>query len=209
MDQNKCVVCRNHIKTPLVDGRTWQKIDCVQCGIFSATADVVTRLSEMPLNEKEKAIVSHLIVRQQVNTEHKALLDLNLLRDFKTIDLPSYDEQLNNLILWFGDGRVPGEYVDTNMYKIQAISGALNFGNTDFVIMALVESSLIESSVQRSEGGKGRIRLTRHGWKHYSELKKGHVSERTAFMAMKFGEKYLDLMVEKCFKQAVDKAGFK
>jgi hypothetical protein len=56
--------------------------------------------------------------------------------------------------------------------------------------------------------GGGFFHLTFKGWDRYEELQRGAVSGKTAFMAMKFGDKELDEMVEKCFRPAAKEADF-
>lgn len=50
--------------------------------------------------------------------------------------------------------------------------------------------------------------LTMHGWAKYEELKKQHIDNRTAFMAMKFNAADVDAAVNGCFRPAVSRAGF-
>jgi len=46
------------------------------------------------------------------------------------------------------------------------------------------------------------------GWQRYERLKRGSSDARKAFMAMKYGDKELDRIVDETFKPAVEQAGF-
>jgi hypothetical protein len=56
--------------------------------------------------------------------------------------------------------------------------------------------------------GLASVTLSMEGWDYFEELIRGAKESRKAFMAMKFGDKTLDLMVEKYFKLAVEQTGF-
>ncbi len=50
--------------------------------------------------------------------------------------------------------------------------------------------------------------LTVEGWQYYEKLKKGATDSHKAFMAMKYGDKQLDKIVDEVFKPAVKQTGF-
>ena len=70
---------------------------------------------------------------------------------------------------------------------------------TYFVINHLSDSKLV--SFRPADSYEQGIALTVPGWEYYNELKRGAIMSRKAFMAMKFGDKDLDLVFENCFNQ--------
>jgi hypothetical protein len=56
--------------------------------------------------------------------------------------------------------------------------------------------------------GDVRLQLTLAGWEHYTKLKRVQNESRTTFMAMKFGDAELNDAVARCFRPAVQRAGF-
>ncbi|MGH8657365.1 MAG: hypothetical protein ACREV4_02460 [Gammaproteobacteria bacterium] len=53
-----------------------------------------------------------------------------------------------------------------------------------------------------------RATLTFDGWRYFDQLHRGAVTSRKAFMAMKYGDTALDLVVDKAFRPALRKTGF-
>lgn len=52
------------------------------------------------------------------------------------------------------------------------------------------------------------VRLTFEGWKRFAELQRSHSEGPIAFMAMPFGNQFLDRVFAECFRPAVSNTGF-
>ncbi len=53
------------------------------------------------------------------------------------------------------------------------------------------------------------VGLTILGWERFDEIQRGRVESRNVLMAMKFGDAELNRVVDRCFRPAVERAGFK
>jgi hypothetical protein len=79
--------------------------------------------------------------------------------------------------------------------------------NVHFILKFLTSENYLEGRMN-GQGLGGFFTLTMKGWKRYEDLQRGAVSGKTAFMAMQFGNKELDEMVNNYFRPAVEKTGF-
>jgi hypothetical protein len=127
--------------------------------------------------------------------------------------LPSPQEQLDNLILWMGREHIsPGTPVTSAIEPLAATVGASispvgsNEGAFQWLLRETADQKLFTHG--NVPGGRIGFQLTIKGWNRYEELRHRSVTSRTAFMAMKFGDRQLHKVLQTCFKPAVARAGF-
>jgi hypothetical protein len=136
------------------------------------------------------------------------LLDSELVASIIKNPLPPVREQADKFILWLGNGEhLPGEPVLVEPATHQSIMGAATGKGLLLVIDDLVGEDLLKNVIA-PVGSKRNITLSCKGWERYDRLKRGAVGSRKAFMAMPYGEKELDQIVESVFTPAVKQAGF-
>jgi hypothetical protein len=209
-----CIVCN----TPNVkrqQGADIALFDCDRCGSFvlSGTSEQVLphQLDEAPLR---RSLMSHTLRRmQRPDQKHRHKIESDELPSFWRQDrLPTPQQQSDNLILWMGDNQpAPFEYAESSPTSLAAylglqISGSGDSGGLGWLFSQLEEKKFFRH-IDRS-GGKLGLQLTLEGWQRYEELRKTIVHSRTAFMAMKFGDKELARVFADCFKPAVARSGF-
>jgi len=159
-------------------------------------------------NLHEAALLSHAIRKRHKKGEWAFLFMEAIGQILKNTQLPTPAEQADNLILWLGDNsRDPGRPQTILPETHQAIIGAISHKNIYYITGSLIEQKLVEGE-HRKGLRASNIFLTFLGWKRYEELKRSISDSRKAFMAMKFGDKELDSVVDEYFKPAVDQTGF-
>lgn len=192
-------------------GRDGEYLSCRQCGDFFLTGTVISTLPSNLNNDTEKmAILSHAIRKMQRDGE-EPFLDSYLVDQILERPLPTPTDQANNFILWLGENvKGPGEQIWVEPSSHQAVMGAQTPAGFDLVISHLFDEGLIQGIQSQSVGvpGKAGVTLSFDGWQYFEDIKKGAVSSRKAFMAMKFGDADLDRIVENVFKEAVLQTGF-
>lgn len=155
---------------------------------------------------RDAALVSHVIRRAQ--TQQKVPL---LSKDFwdstvKNVPPPSPAVQAENLILWLGSFQpIPGEHTDVEMAH-RAIVGALSDHNFFWLVDTLIKMGLLDGDLH---SGGASVTLSFSGWEAYERLQRESPRQtRRAFMAMLYGEPFLDTVFVTCFKPAVARTGF-
>ncbi len=186
--------------------------DCPRCGKFLFKFRE-TEL-EAKLNygqDKYKAfLLSHKIRKMQKN-KTEVCLDKDLVDSILKGTLPKPAEQKNIFIRWVGDNINAGEdYVKVDKHSILAIIGARNDTEFSFIFEHLKTKGIVKN---KTVVGGGRnvlmdVTLTFDGWEYYEEMKRGNIDSRKAFMAMEYGDKELDRIVDEYFKSAVAETGF-
>lgn len=151
------------------------------------------------------AIISFSIRRMQKDLNDYPLVDFEMIQQIlKNNDLPGTAEQANNFILWLGGSlKGPGKTfsIGKSIGNFTAYIGAMDRDNIDFIYRYLIDEAMIEGQA----GGK--ITLTFKGWQRYESLLKQKVESRKAFMALPFGDFYLNHLYP-YFKKATEQTGF-
>ena len=69
----------------------------------------------------------------------------------------------------------------------------------------LEEEKLVQLQIRKRE----QYRVKMGGWRRVTELRRGAIESRQAFMAMKYGDPLLERIVEDVFRPAVEQTGFR
>ena len=125
---------------------------------------------------------------------------------------PTHREQADNLIRRIGENITDfGTGVFINFVLDGGVVGAPTIKGLEFILHYSERDGLIECdrTVDQETVSTGILtKLTFKGWDRYQELEKGAESGTTAFLAMEFGNKILNNVVDICFRLAVKEAGF-
>lgn len=184
------------------------RYDCPICGKFDVTGSALPGLLQIASeSEDDAAILSHHIRRNSdsgIITEFHSNTARGILEH---ASLPTVSEQADSLILWLGGTlKFPSKRTTIIPDNYPAVIGALDGQGVMFILHHLNKGNLIELKVTRD--GQ-RVQLTYDGWLRYSELLKGRSSSTKAFMAMPYEVDELDMVLDKCFRPAVKKTGFR
>jgi hypothetical protein len=219
---HKCPVCNLDVGKPIysIDNRktSWHHYSCQRCGDYSVEYSFSSVLPQLLNNDIKKiAVLSHWI-RIQHEAIAKEPSDEHCFR--KTITLneesvvniiknppPNPAEQADNIIRWLGANiKAFGENINLKPNTHLSIMGAITPNGFHWVLDHLIESDLLQKISSTTAGEE--VTLSFKGWQHYEKLKRGATDSRKAFMAMKYGDKQLDKIVEEVFKPAVKQTGF-
>jgi hypothetical protein len=173
------------------------------------TINTEKEVREYDYNEEQIAILSHTIRKMQRQNSVPGI-NPDLITAILKKPLPNLTEQVNNLIIWLAETFSPGEQIFVQPPTHQSIVGAKNPDGFGLILKHLLDYGLLDGNMAEAVGALGRahITLSFDGWKHYYQLKRGAVDSRKAFMAMEYGDKELDEIVDKYFKPAVADTGF-
>jgi len=209
---SNCPICQTELSkesiavSPITFG-----YECERCGKFVLSSETKRYLEYLlQTNHLEKDVISHAIRKmQKKNYDCWPLIDNRLLDAILKHPLPTPSEQVDNLIQWFGENVSPGQFYQIEPLMFQSIAGTKNSDGLRWILEYLVERGFLQH-----EAGGGVITdpyvltLSFEGWGYYKQLEKGATNSHRAFMAMKYGDKELDCLVEKYFKPAVACTGF-
>ena len=207
---DNCPVCKTILKKAN-ESIPISVYECPRCGKYSLTTRAKASLSNLLSDDEEKvAILSHAIRKMQKKDEHRPDIDVPLIEAILKNPLPSLTEQANNLIIWFAENLSSGEQSLVKPLTHQSIIGAKTPDGFAFILKHLIDQGLIDGKIYATSlsSGQAEATLTFKGWQYYDQLKKGAIDSRKAFMAMEYGDKELDRIVEKHFKPAVADTGF-
>lgn len=206
-----CPVCETAlVKTERQGDRVF--LECPRCGPYSLSSSAESMLQgALERTDGGRAILSYALYRM-AKREQWAMLSSTLLENIlANTALPSPMEQLDNLVLWYGENqKSPGDEICIEDQTVSAV-GVPDEKSLGFVVEYSIQRGLLEGTVQRALGGDYYfvpMRLTLDGWQRYYELQQGHSASRIAFMAMQFGSAELDAVYAECFKPAVTSTGF-
>jgi len=195
----KCVVC-GRSDTKVRPSGNDNQFTCKSCGKYFIDQVLQT---EMDLyNEKQKAILSHIIRRQQ-NSPSGVYINKQNIGNLVNADFPSLTEQTNNLIIWLGENSHEyGQDLNLDDNLLSTVIGAKSISEYNFILSHLTKKKFIFHT-------STDIQLTYDGWSLYDKIKYSSSSNsRQAFMAMKFGETELQNIYDNHFKKAVSATGF-
>jgi len=178
---------------------------CIRCGEFILTATAASTLEDL-LKEQPtgRTLVSYTIRKMQ--GDEPPTLDKQIIKTvLENSRLPSLKEQQNNLVLYLGNRRCPGELVEEESRELIAVVGSINYAGLNFIIDHLKQSGLLTTAKDSSDNKF--MSLTMKGWERYEEIRRGKIDSKKAFMAMPFNNLILD-KVYKRFKLAITQTGF-
>lgn len=186
--------------------------DCPRCGKFVfkfREGDLERTLNCSPDNDVT-FVLSHNIRKMQKD-DSEVVLDGNLVEKILKGALPTPAEQKDIFIRWVGNNiKAGGDYVRVNKSSILAIIGARTDTEFGFIFEHLKTKGVVKNKTVAGGGDSALmdVTLSFDGWEYYEELKRGDTDSRKAFMAMEYGDKELDEIVDEHFKPAVADTGF-
>lgn len=181
----------------------------------AARTALVTCLDKDQLNALQRAALSHQVRIADRSVELPLVTTFWVDEFLKNARLPSVAVQVANLIRAIGDhqsatgaGYIVDDVTDTSLI------GAFNTDNFLQLINELLAKGFVKSlgSKQRpNPRGTGTLTssvvgLSLDGWERYESERRGKVTARYAFLAMKFGDSDLEAFVESTVKPHVKSA---
>jgi hypothetical protein len=193
------------------------RIECERCGDFALTDALNQDLPDIFKRERLRAaMVSHAIRRTQRKGQPITIYPNTIETYWSRGHLPAPKEQADDLIVWIGDNQPDSArgatarelaldaWIGAALPQVPGSAAGLRW------LIAAMEPN--ETSpvlfVHRYSSGTVVFQLTLAGWERYAALKRAQIDSRTAFMAMKFGDAELNDVVDRCFRPAVQRAGF-
>ena len=184
---------------------------CPRCGQFVLSNTLIATLPGTLEGKEERiAILSHALTKMQKKGGEPSL-DTDFVKRIMKTKLPNPSQQADNFILWLGENLPgPGERIEVEGATHQSIIGAKSPNGFALVVEHLFRKELLTGELAETMGhpGLADVTLSMEGWDYFEELIRGAKESRKAFMAMKFGDETLDMMLENYFKPAVEQTGF-
>lgn len=159
--------------------------------------------------KRTEAVLSYRFRRAQTGGDIQIYTIDAIVRIIERDELPGIAEQIDNFIAWLGD-ELPEAGQEISFKSdgfVMSVIGAISDAAVHYVVDAAIQSGQVVGDWFLD--GSANVTLTVSGWQKYAELKRGHASGLTAFMAMKFGDPDLDAFVDNHLRSAVAATGFK
>jgi len=210
---SNCPVCNSQLKEirQSRQGRDAKFFSCPRCGDFVLSGELLATLPQILSQDKDASAKISYALRSMQQLNRGAELYTDTVDEILKRPLPSPKEQADLFIRWLAeniDG--PGETVWVEPSTHAGIIGAKSPEGFAFVLRHLLDVGLVTGNLPEVIGASQRARVTLSfaGWEHYEKLRLGGAIYRKAFMAMKFGDKVLDSIVDFVFKPCVKQTGF-
>lgn len=207
-----CPVCGNPFSVvgPDALGRDAISVECAHCGKFGLSGTLHACLPVL-LSQRDAAPKLSHVIRKAHETGQQLLLKSHTADAILQKPLPRPREQADLLVQWLANNSPgPGEPLEVNYDFHGAIVGAKSHIGFSMLIEHLKTTGLIAGPHMTFLSGESaaHLALTLAGWDYYESLRLGHATYRKAFMAMKFGDDPLNLLLEQVLKPAAKRAGF-
>lgn len=180
---------------------------CPNCGLYTCS-----RTRE--LEPDQKAIISRHIFKNQQGDKPCEINDDDLDQILTNTRMPSYAEQLDEIVLYVGDDtKYPSQKMDRLLLDhVCARFGCFSARHLDALVTHLINDKLLLKGEPQwyDEPDKSRLdygRLTAAGWERYDSLR-GRGAPRRGFMAMDFEDDDVAKAYAKCFTKAAERVGF-
>jgi len=212
----ECRICHNALEIDAIADMATSSIfyKCKHCGPYRLTEEVDHDLSAyMSSYGANVQFIPHAIYRMRSGGPNGPLINSEQIEKlFHTPYRPTPYEQADNLIKLIGEKFIDiGSWVGLNHLEYGAQIGATNDETFGYIVRLLMRDNKVHVTTNTEHLGYGipiKLELTFNGWNRYEKLKLGSHSGNTAFMAMQFGDPVLELVVNDCFRPAVDSVGF-
>lgn len=222
----ECPVSRHPLNQPAMvesfgeNGRHWsgRRFDCPHCGEFIVDEfelnHLMGYLNPPPLvvktnvlqQSRQRAVLAHALRRMAASNARPVLTDGMTLRILQEDRLPSLSEQRDNLLRWLGYEVEIGRTHSFGHGGLGARVGSASAGTFRLLLQGMVDEGLLRGKFALDDSGV--FELTHEGLKRLEQLERAMPSGDNAFMAMQFGNKTLDRIVDDFFRGAVKEAGF-
>jgi Zn ribbon nucleic-acid-binding protein len=185
-------------------------ISCARCGTFQMGRDTIDDLPTLLHNKDiQRMLLSHKILKSQLNNNSPLWNHEHCENVIRNDSLPNIADQTYGALEWIANkSKFPGDNFDVSPLEIEAYAGTINAETVGYSLRTLKDMGLIDFRASLSGHHSGYAALTFSGWEKYNELIAGKLSNRKAFMAMKFGDPLLDRIVNEHFRPALLQAGF-
>lgn len=163
------------------------------------------------LQQKDAATKLAHVARKASDTGTPLLLTSYVAEAVMENPLPRPREQADLLVQWLAlHSPAPGESVAITFEDHGAVVGAKSHAGLSMLIEHLKKVQLVAGSSGKFMSGEvfANLHLTFEGWEQYENLRTGAASYRKAFMAMKFGDEQLNLILDAVFRPSAKRAGF-
>ena len=184
-------------------GRHVTSYECPRCGKFMLSGSLVATLPHLHSTYPDAAAkLSHAIQRAQERAE-PVVLNTNTAKAVLEHALPRPREQADLLIRWLAKNVPgPGETIWVEFSTHGSIIGSKSPAGFEMVLDHLFANALVIGNQSKPlQGGDGAFAtLSFEGWEYYEQLRQGGAVYRKAFMAMKFGDEQLNLVLKSVFK---------
>jgi hypothetical protein len=204
-ESDRCPVCESKLKKPR-DHLEHVYFHCPRCGLFGLTTSAEHLLPDLLAGlGRNRGVLSYAISRKpRVGQDTLLFTVADCEAIIKAGVLPTPQEQADNLIRLIGNRLSgSGDTIQLSFEDQGALIGAQSKSGFFFVVEGLADAKLLQHADPLHENT-----LTFKGWERYEQLRRGTPSGRKAFMAMKFGDTILDLIVKEHFVPAVAATGF-
>lgn len=207
-----CPVCSypSAVGGPDPTGRDATWVNCIHCGKFGISRTLLATLSTLLAQRDAAPKLSHVIRKAHDAGQH-LLLNTHTAEAILGNPLPRPREQADLLVQWLANNSPgPGEALKLKYDLHGAIVGAKSHPGFSMLIDHLMSTGLIAGSHETflSGGSEANVALTFAGWDCYETLRLGGTTYRKAFMAMKYGDFNLNLLLDQVLKPAAKRAGF-
>jgi hypothetical protein len=211
-----CPVCNSGLKEK-VPGSNASIFSCPLCGKYALSRTLISTLPYL-LESNKDAIpkISHALRAMQsmksttVGHTYTAV-DKHTIDEILKRPLPTPREQADLFIRWLAENVEGfGETVWVEPATHRSIIGAKTDEGFGLLLRHLFEVGLVEGNLSEAIGAPGRAHATLsfEGWNYYEQLRRGGVTYKKGFIAMKFGDPMLDKLLAEILKPSVKQAGF-
>lgn len=203
-----CPVCGLQLRSAPKGYGSNTSYSCQHCGDFALTGSLIAELGHLLNTDSDAAPKLSHALRQAQRSGGPTLFKTRDVQTILKVPLPRPREQADLLIRWLAENLPgPGEKAIIQFSTHGAVTGSKSSEGFMLIVRHLLEKQLIIGSVAESIP-LAEVTLSLDGWDHYEALRRGAPEYRMAFMAMEFGHRELDDVVNTIFKPSVERAGF-
>ena len=208
-----CYICRSklieHAPEIPIDGEFFS---CPRCGEYNLSGSVLAAIRSgkfQLLDDDEKIAKASYKIRsfnrKGAITPYITSYDFEL---FLKEELPSLNEQLDNLIRFIAENSKYGEAIFIHPEMDTSVIGSLNQDSIRLLMNTIEHFGYLEQ-MSFDFTGWYKVSLSFQGWQYFMELESGDQVSNKAFIAMKFGNEELDHLVNDYLREAVRQTGFR
>ncbi|HTW52633.1 MAG TPA: hypothetical protein VME45_12165 [Stellaceae bacterium] len=206
----ECRVCGSDANYPASDDPTGIWINCSRCGDFLIRTG--TNFTSIPRfsGPNQRALASH-VIRSFAKSSPRPIITEVTFQEIEHRSLPSPAEILDNFLLYLeqdAEGRPGlGSFIRAQDPALQAEIGVIGWEEINWTTETLESLQLVDLS-QQSMDPSCVASITIRGWQRIADLKAAKTSSTFAFFARRFANSELDVVFEKCLKDAVAQTGY-